>query len=140
VPAAADGKRHAQILVPDGMVLGLRIDRGEQFERMLEEVTIPLTSGDLFVMFTDGISEAMNAEADCFGEGRLGRLVEEHGHLSSEELRERILREIQTFVGAADQHDDMTMILLKVGEHGPPVGTGALAEADVSFASARSGA
>jgi sigma-B regulation protein RsbU (phosphoserine phosphatase) len=140
VPSAVDGQRHAQILIPDGMVLGLRIDRGEQFERMLEEVTIPLTSGDLFVLFTDGISEAMNAEADCFGEGRLRRLVEEHGHLSSEELRERILREIQTFVGAADQHDDMTMILLKVGEHGPPVGTGALAEADVSFASARSGA
>jgi serine phosphatase RsbU (regulator of sigma subunit) len=141
VPAAPDGGRHAQILVPDGMVLGLRIDRGERFERLLEEVTIPLRNGDLFVMFTDGISEAMNVQSDCFGEGRLGRLVEEHGHLSSEELRERILREIQTFVGAADQHDDMTMILLKVGELG--VGTGdshTAGEADVSLASVRSGA
>ena len=141
VPAAPDGERHAQILVPDGMVLGLRIDRGERFERLLEEVTIPLTSGDLFVMFTDGISEAMNTQSDCFGEGRLAQLVEEHGHLSSEELRERILREIQTFVGAADQHDDMTMILLKVGERAAALGDGGtVAEADVSLASVRAGA
>ena len=41
-------------------------------------------------------------------------IVEEHGHLESGELRERILREIEAFVGGADQHDDMTMILMKV--------------------------
>jgi serine/threonine protein phosphatase PrpC len=96
------------------MVLGLRLDRGERFEQLLEEATIPLTVGDLFVFFTDGISEAMNAQDDCFGETRLGELVEKHGELPSEELRERILREIEDFVGPTDQHDDMTMILLRV--------------------------
>ena len=44
----------------------------------------------------------------------VSRIVEEHGHLDSGELRERILREIEAFVGTADQHDDMTMILIKV--------------------------
>ena len=56
----------------------------------------------------------MNDDSDLFGEARLSRIVEEHGHLDSAELRERILREIEAFVGSADQHDDMTMILLKV--------------------------
>ena len=56
----------------------------------------------------------MNDADDCFGEERLGALVEEHAHLPSDELRERVLREIEAFVGAAPQHDDMTMILLKV--------------------------
>jgi sigma-B regulation protein RsbU (phosphoserine phosphatase) len=56
----------------------------------------------------------MNPEFDLFGDSRLSRIVEEHGHLDSGELRERILREIEAFVGTADQHDDMTMILLKV--------------------------
>jgi sigma-B regulation protein RsbU (phosphoserine phosphatase) len=68
----------------------------------------------VLVLYTDGITEAMNAQSDLFGEGRLGRLVAEHGHLESGELRERILREIEVFVGSADQHDDMTMILIKV--------------------------
>ena len=70
--------------------------------------------GDIIVLYTDGITEAMNAESDFFGDNRSSDIVEEHGHLESGELRERILREIEAFVGGADQHDDMTMILMKV--------------------------
>ena len=104
-----------QVLTPDGMVVGLRIPgAAEKFAHHLEEVRLQLTVGDVIVFYTDGITEAMNAGSDLFGEGRLSRIVEEHGHLESSELRERILREIEAFVGAADQHDDMTMILLKV--------------------------
>jgi sigma-B regulation protein RsbU (phosphoserine phosphatase) len=121
----ADGSR-AQILTPDGMVLGLRIDRGERFESLLVEASLSFGPGDLLVLFTDGISEAMNEHADCFGEPRLAELLEEHAHLPFEELRERILREIDAFVGGAPQHDDMTMILLKVDE---PAGAGAVTEA-----------
>jgi sigma-B regulation protein RsbU (phosphoserine phosphatase) len=105
-----------RILAPDGLVLGLKIDQGEMFERLLQEETLPLGAGDLYLFFTDGISEAMNARDDTFGEKRLGQLVETHAQLPSEELRERVLREISAFVGDAPQHDDMTLILLKVDE------------------------
>jgi sigma-B regulation protein RsbU (phosphoserine phosphatase) len=98
------------------MVVGLKLDQGEMFERLLQEETIQLNPGDLYLFFTDGISEAMNAEDDLFGETRLGQLVGRHADLPSEELRERMLREIAAFVGDAPQHDDMTMILLKVDE------------------------
>jgi serine phosphatase RsbU (regulator of sigma subunit) len=110
------GPRIAQILVPDGMVLGLKLDQGEMFERHLHEETIPLNPGDVCLFFTDGISEAMNSHDDLFGEARLGQFVERHADLPSEELRERMLREIAAFVGDAPQHDDMTMILLKVDD------------------------
>ncbi len=110
------GKSRASLLAPDGLVLGLRIDDGERFNGLLTEVTLPILPGDLLVLFTDGISEAMNDRADCFGEAQLAELVEEHGHLPIGELRERILREIAAFVGSAPQHDDMTMILMKVDE------------------------
>ena len=108
--------RQARILTPNGLVVGLKIDNGEMFERLLEEQTIPLQAGDLYVFFTDGISEAMNGADDCFGELRLGQLVEDHADLPSEELRERVLREVAAFVDGAPQHDDMTMVLLKVEE------------------------
>ncbi len=105
----------AQVLVPSGMVLGLRIDGAvTKFNELLEEKQIPLHTGDVIVFYTDGITEAMNLESDLFGDARLSRIVEEHGHLDSNELRERIIREIEAFVGTADQHDDMTMILIKV--------------------------
>jgi sigma-B regulation protein RsbU (phosphoserine phosphatase) len=97
------------------MVVGLRIHGAEEkFEELLEEQCVDLGAGDVIVLYTDGITEAMNLDSDLFGETRLSRIVEEHGHLDSGELRERILREIEAFVGSADQHDDMTMILLKV--------------------------
>jgi serine phosphatase RsbU (regulator of sigma subunit) len=114
LPAGGGADGRARILAPDGMVLGLRIDDGERFAGLLSEVALRILPGDLFVFFTDGISEAMNERADCFGESQLAELVEEHGHLPIGELRERILREIAAFVGGAPQHDDMTMILLKV--------------------------
>jgi sigma-B regulation protein RsbU (phosphoserine phosphatase) len=105
----------AQVLVPNGMVLGLRIDgAAAKFAELLEEDHLSLRTGDVIVFYTDGITEAMNSSSDLFGESRLSRIVEEHGHLESGELRERILREIEAFVGAADQHDDMTMILIKI--------------------------
>jgi sigma-B regulation protein RsbU (phosphoserine phosphatase) len=56
----------------------------------------------------------MNEGDDCFGDERLGRILEAHPDLPSEQLRERVLREIAAFVGAAPQHDDMTMILLRI--------------------------
>jgi phosphoserine phosphatase RsbU/P len=104
-----------QVLAPSGIVVGLRIPgANEKFAELLEEERVDLHNGDVVVLYTDGITEAMNQQSDLFGDGRLGRLVAEHGHLDSGELRERILREIEAFVGAADQHDDMTMILIKV--------------------------
>jgi serine phosphatase RsbU (regulator of sigma subunit) len=110
--------RRAQIQAPDGLVLGLKIDNGERFESLLEEVRQPLAAGDLVLLFTDGVTEAMNAAGDAFGEERLAALVEQHGDLSPQELRERILREIRTFVGGAGQHDDLTLVLLKVDDVG----------------------
>jgi sigma-B regulation protein RsbU (phosphoserine phosphatase) len=120
LPGAGSAARVARILAPDGLVLGLKIDGGEMFERLLEEDTLHLRPGDLYVFFTDGITEAMNARDDFFGDARLGGLVEEHADLPPEELRERVLREINAFVGDAPQHDDMTMILLKIDDRHSP--------------------
>jgi serine phosphatase RsbU (regulator of sigma subunit) len=116
---AAEADRRVHVLAPDGLVLGLNIDQGETFARLLEERTIALRDGDLALFFTDGITEAMNESEEYFGEGRLGQLVESYADLSSDDLRARVLHEIESFVGAAPQHDDMTMILLKVESLGP---------------------
>jgi serine phosphatase RsbU (regulator of sigma subunit) len=106
-----------RVLTPSGLVVGLHIPGAhEKFIELLEEESLDLHAGDVIVLYTDGVSEAMNNDADLFGDARLSRIIEEHGHLESGELRERILREIESFVGTADQHDDMTMILMKV-EH-----------------------
>jgi len=73
-------------------------------------------SGGLFAFFTDGITEAMNEEADLVGEERLTQLLPDQIHLPSDQLRERVLGNVEAFVGSAEQHDDMTHVLLRINE------------------------
>ena len=108
----AAGEGRSQVLAPPG--LGLGIDRGEAFDRILEEAEVPLDPGDLLVFFTDGLSEAMNPQSELFGERRLRDVIEQASELGSEELKERILDEIRRFVAGAAQHDDMTLVVLRV--------------------------
>ena len=119
VPGPYAPSRAAQILAPDGLVLGLQIDDGGQrFTRLLEEVTIPLGTGDVFLFYTDGLTEAMDQDGNCFGDTRLAAVVLEHADAPFGELRDTILREIAAFAGPTAQQDDMTMLLLRVEEVG----------------------
>ena len=129
VPADGHAPRRPQVLMPNGLVVGLHLEGiEEKFAALLEERTFPIAAGDLLVFYTDGITEAMNEESDLFGEERLSRLLEEHAHLSSDELQEQILGDVKAFVGGAEQHDDMTLVLLRVDEL-PPRGAAAAADA-----------
>jgi len=47
--------------------LGLGLDRGARFDKILREDEVQLAAGDVFVFFTDGVSEAFNSEAELFG-------------------------------------------------------------------------
>jgi serine phosphatase RsbU (regulator of sigma subunit) len=130
VPGPYAPRRKPQLMAPDGLVLGLTLDQGRTFTRLLEEVTIPLGRGDLVVLYTDGITEAMNADGECFGDARLASLIGQHADLSADELRERILREIDAFTASALQQDDMTMVVLRVEQVGEVLTSPALAHAD----------
>ena len=114
IAARDGGERRVDVLAPDGMVLGLNLDRGERFERCLEELTLPIAAGDLFFFFTDGVSEAMDAEGSCFGEDRLSAALAAHADLTPEAIRDRLIDDVATFVQAQPQHDDITMLILKI--------------------------
>ena len=57
---------------------------------------------------------AMDAEGDCFGESRLGRFLAEHADLAPGAIRDRLVAEIAGFVQGQPQHDDITMMILKI--------------------------
>jgi sigma-B regulation protein RsbU (phosphoserine phosphatase) len=84
------------------------------FARLLEEATIPIAPGDVFLLYTDGLTEAMNDAGDFFGEDRLSALVQLHGAAPFHQMRDEILAAISGFTGPAEQQDDMTMLLLRV--------------------------
>jgi sigma-B regulation protein RsbU (phosphoserine phosphatase) len=111
----------AKTVTPDGMVLGLRLPgASERFEQILEEHVEPIAPGDIVVLYTDGITEAMDEEGELFGDSGLARIVCSHAHLDPAGIRERVVREVRAFVGTAEPHDDMTMVILKLQPNGEP--------------------
>lgn len=76
-----------------------------------EEIT--LEKDDIIVMFTDGITEAKNANDDEYTDERLEQLVKAHAHLSADELAECILNDVHEFVKGYPQSDDLTLLVMK---------------------------
>ncbi len=102
----------AKLFTPNGLALGL--DNGDKFDKTLEEMEITLRPGDALVFYTDGFTEAMDAQANEFGEERLVELIESTRHLPVKEMIEKIDAGVRRFVGGAPQHDDMTMVAIRV--------------------------
>jgi sigma-B regulation protein RsbU (phosphoserine phosphatase) len=75
---------------------------------------VTLQPGDTMVLFTDGISEAMNAADEEFDEPRLIEAVRGGAKLRAVDLIDHIICECDAFVSAAPQHDDMTLVVVKV--------------------------
>ena len=70
---------------------------------------IQLLSGDRLLLFTDGVSEAVNASGEQFGEQRLMRLLREHRHRTAEELKEILFNAVRDFCGHTFQDDAALM-------------------------------
>lgn len=98
-----------ELLSNGGMLLGA-------LETMMpyESGTIGLHEGDIVIMFTDGISEAMNEDDREFGEERIAELLDEHHDKTAAEIQRIILDEVKAFC-KGNYGDDITMLLFKVG-------------------------
>jgi len=83
-----------------------------------KETRLQLAPGDKVVFYTDGIVEAMNDQEEMFGFDRLLEVVQGATSMTAESLLKEILDKVNEFVGGAAQHDDLTVIVVSVGEEG----------------------
>lgn len=79
-----------------------------------QQATVTLEPGDVVVAYTDGISEAMNASEEEWGEERLIAAAKSCAGRTAEEIAHYILGAADQFVAGASQYDDMTLVVLKV--------------------------
>ncbi len=78
-----------------------------------EDEKIPVKNNDVLVIYSDGISEAMNESEEEYGEERLSELISNHLDKSPDKIIENILSDVKVFVGKASQWDDMTLMIIK---------------------------
>jgi phosphoserine phosphatase RsbU/P len=79
-----------------------------------EARSLILEPGDLLIAYTDGISEAMTAEDEEWGEDRMVQAVPRRPTASAAEVLEEIFRSADEFTAGAEQHDDMTLLVMKL--------------------------
>jgi sigma-B regulation protein RsbU (phosphoserine phosphatase) len=94
-------------LAGQGIVLGI-------FEDIeLEEREVKLAPGDLVVFYTDGVTEAMDADQFLFGEDRLRAVVTADPQTTAQQLLQAIVDAVHAFTGNAPQSDDLTLFVIK---------------------------
>jgi len=91
-----------------GLVIGIHPD-----ERYVQKHLL-LRPGDVILLYTDGVVEAVNFEDEQFGRERLRASLSKYGHLDAQGIVTNILWDVRRFVGLAEQSDDLTMVAIKV--------------------------
>lgn len=104
-------KGEVEIVEPPGMAAG--IDDGEVFERSLVDYQLTLESGDLLLLYTDGVIEAMNFNEDEFGIDRLRDTLADSASRGAQAVVDAVSESVADFVGDATQSDDITLIAVE---------------------------
>lgn len=97
----------------DAHGIGLGLERGKIFEEELQEVRRPLSRDNIFVFYSDGLTEAMDANKNQFGEETVHTIVKSGRGLPAEDLQRSILASVEQFRGGAEPHDDLTLVVVK---------------------------
>lgn len=101
----------AQSVKPSG--IGLGISDVEKFVKNLDEEIIELDENDSIILYTDGITEAKNADLDDFGEKYFTEILLENRHKKADELSKKVIEEVTLFSNDYSQYDDITLVILK---------------------------
>ena len=94
-------------LVARGIVLGAFNDI------TLEEKEIIMAPGDFIILYTDGVTEAINQKEEMFGEERFIKTIEANTNTSAEKMMEAIVEAVHEFTGDTPQADDLTLFIVK---------------------------
>jgi serine phosphatase RsbU (regulator of sigma subunit)/anti-sigma regulatory factor (Ser/Thr protein kinase)/transposase len=100
-------------LKPKGIPVGIDVPDGDLFRRTISVEKLTLRQDDMLVIYTDGITEAMNGDREQFGEARLLAAIKKHGHGTAQEFADALNQEIHEFTEGAPQNDDITLVAIK---------------------------
>lgn len=103
--------REVTPLDPPGIAVG--IDSGDVFDRVLQDSTVKLEPGDGLLLYTDGVTEALDRHDAEFGTARLIQALQANAPKGAEATVRAIAAEVREFAGDKPQHDDITLILIR---------------------------
>lgn len=99
------------VIKPPGLVLG--IDSGSVFDRITGDFAVPLERDDCLLLYTDGVTEALDEKEDEFGLERMIKSVRGNAPQGATAIIDGLIENLRAFVGAKAQHDDITLIAIR---------------------------
>lgn len=94
-----------------GMALG--VDSGSVFDRLTRNFPVPLSTNDCLILYTDGITEALDGTGQEFGMERMVRAVQTGAPKGAPAIVKQLTEELRTFAGIQPQNDDITLIVIR---------------------------
>ncbi len=91
---------------------------GTRLDSQYQERTVAFETGDVFLLYTDGLIETANASGDSYGIPRLTSRLVRVGDRNARSIREDLLSDVWNFKGDADQTDDITLVVVRLTEPG----------------------
>jgi len=78
------------------------------------DMKLTVTKGDIIILYTDGLIEALNQDGHQYGIDNLSKTIRENASLTAKELATEIKHNVQAFIGSASLHDDQTLVIMKI--------------------------
>lgn len=100
------------LLKNKGMGLGLESEKF--FEAHLEETELKISDDNVFVFYSDGLTEAMNKDKTEFGTDKILDIINNHRHEPCLMIQKEIIDSVNDFRGSAEQNDDITLVITKI--------------------------
>ncbi len=100
-------------LNPSGFPVGIQLPDLDLFTKTIKSESIRLREDDILVLYTDGITEAMNSRRELYREERFLDSIRRNAHLDVGEFVEAINQELKEFTGGAPQNDDITFVAIR---------------------------
>ncbi len=106
-------KNKTYYLNPRGFPIGISLPDNDLFRKSIQSDTIALAEDDILLVYTDGVTEAMNSKRRMYGDERFLKLVRECGRKSAGDFVEGLKKDLNTFTEGNEQNDDITLVAIK---------------------------
>ncbi|MCS6959321.1 MAG: PP2C family protein-serine/threonine phosphatase [Pseudanabaenaceae cyanobacterium SKYG29] len=106
-------KGGGEIELIDSIDLGFPIGLEADIQEFIHSVSIPFKSGDIVLLYTDGIVEAENSQKQHYGLDRLCDQLKQNAHKTAQEIRKAIIKDLKAHIGKQKIYDDITLLVIK---------------------------
>jgi phosphoserine phosphatase RsbU/P len=113
VPALFFSNENKKVNRLEDSGMGLGLLRNNTYDRYVQNKTLPYQSGDVLLLYTDGITEAMNRGGEQYGVKRLTQSLQQLAYSKPLQIKEGIIRDLMLFLDNAKLDDDYTLVIVK---------------------------